>query len=125
MPVGLWIVGTARRHACQSVSQASLLRRRHCGEGYKNHWPTGKSTLALTRKDGLDRMKRSAVLKTLMRAAKSAGLSYSERELRRHTAVTVGSVTRTLGRHSEIDDVTARKFFDQFADVLGGRGWWR
>lgn len=43
----------------------------------------------------------------------------------RHTAVRVGDTTRTLGRHNEVDDVTAGKFFDQFADELGGKGWWR
>lgn len=70
-------------------------------------------------------MKRTAVLKKVRQAARSAGLDYSEAELTRHSAITVGGVTRTLGRHSEIDDVTARKFFDQFAEVLGGKGWWR
>lgn len=70
-------------------------------------------------------MKRTAVIKKLRKAAKASGLEYSERELTRHTAITVGSATRTLGRHNEIDDVTAGKFFDQFADVLGGKGWWR
>ncbi|MDO4901041.1 MULTISPECIES: ribonuclease PH [Actinomyces] len=70
-------------------------------------------------------MKRSAVLKRVKRAARDRGLEYEVRELTRHTAVRVGSVTRTLGRHVEIDDVTAGKFFDQFAEVLGGKGWWR
>lgn len=70
-------------------------------------------------------MKRTAVTKRLRQAAKANGLEYSETELTRHTAITVGALTRTLGRHNEIDDVTARKFFDQFAEVLGGKGWWR
>lgn len=70
-------------------------------------------------------MKRTAVLKMLRLAAKKNGLEYSERELTRHSAITVGPITRTLGRHTEIDDLTARKCFDQFADVLGGKGWWR
>jgi hypothetical protein len=34
-------------------------------------------------------------------------------------------VTRTFGRHEEIDDATAGTFFDQFGDVLGEKGWWR
>ena len=39
--------------------------------------------------------------------------------------VRIGGTSRTLGRHAEVDDLTARKFFDQFADVFGGKGWWR
>jgi hypothetical protein len=70
-------------------------------------------------------MKRTAVMRLLRREAHARGLVYSQRELARHTAVTVGPVTRTLGRHREVDDVTAGKFFDQFSDVLGGKGWWR
>lgn len=69
-------------------------------------------------------MKRTAVLKQLRRAARDAGVSYEVVELTNHTGVVVGGVRATLGRHSEIDDVTARKFFDQFAAVLG-KGWWR
>lgn len=69
-------------------------------------------------------MKRTAVLRRLRRAAREAGVSYDVVELTNHTGVVVGGVRSTLGRHSEIDDVTARKFFDQFAAVLG-KGWWR
>lgn len=69
-------------------------------------------------------MKRTAVLKQLRRAARDAGVSYEVVELTNHTGVVVGGVRATLGQHSEIDDVTARKFFDQFAAVLG-KGWWR
>lgn len=69
-------------------------------------------------------MKRTAVMKKLKQAAKAAGKEFSVSELRNHTGVTVGSTRSTLGRHSEIDDVTARKFFDQFAKELG-KGWWR
>lgn len=35
-------------------------------------------------------------------------------ELTNHTGVIIGSIRSTLGRHAEIDDVTARKFLDQF-----------
>ncbi|WP_195393499.1 ribonuclease PH [Actinomyces urogenitalis] len=70
-------------------------------------------------------MKRTAVLKRLKKQADKMGLEFDTNELKRHTAVTIGGLSRTLGRHSEIDDVTAGKFFDQFADVLGGKGWWR
>lgn len=69
-------------------------------------------------------MKRTAVLKKIAKAARRHGLTYGTHELTKHTAVRVGNTTRTLGRHTEIDDVTARRFFDQFADELG-KGWWR
>ena len=69
-------------------------------------------------------VKRTEVLKRLRKQAKAQGLSYSEVELTNHTGVIVGGLRSTLGRHSEVDDVTARKFFDQFAPVLG-KGWWR
>lgn len=69
-------------------------------------------------------MKRTAVLKKLKKAAKAAGKEFSLIELTNHTGVTVGQTRSTLGRHSEIDNVTARKFFDQYAEELG-KGWWR
>lgn len=70
-------------------------------------------------------MKRKAVLDKIRKAARAAGLAFEITELTRHTAVRVGSTTRTLGRHAEVGDITARKFFDQFAGELGGKGWWR
>jgi hypothetical protein len=69
-------------------------------------------------------MKRRDVIKKIRRAAKEAGLGYAQYELRNHTGITVGRTASTLGRHSEVDDVTARKFFDQFASEFG-KGWWR
>ncbi len=69
-------------------------------------------------------MKRRAVLRRLRRAAKEAGVAFELHELTNHTGVVVGGHRSTLGRHAEIDDRTARKFFDQFAPVLG-KGWWR
>ncbi|WP_082422162.1 ribonuclease PH [Corynebacterium oculi] len=69
-------------------------------------------------------MKRSAVIKKLKAEAKRRGLEFEEIPLSRHDAYRVGSTTKTLGRHREIDDLTARKFFDQFAHELG-KGWWR
>jgi hypothetical protein len=69
-------------------------------------------------------MKRRDVLRKLKTAANRAGLGYDETELTNHTGVTIDGYRSTLGRHNEIDDVTARKFWDQFADVLG-KGWWR
>ena len=69
-------------------------------------------------------MKRSSVLKRLKDQAKGAGLAFSVREGTRHTLVTVGDTTRTLGRHAEVPDGTAHAFFDQFADEFE-KGWWR
>ncbi|VTR77503.1 hypothetical protein CHMI_02272 [Cellulomonas hominis] len=69
-------------------------------------------------------MMRTEVLRRLRRAARSADVPFEVVELTNHTGVIVGGRRSTLGRHAEIDDVTARRFFDQFADVLG-KGWWR
>ena len=69
-------------------------------------------------------MKRAAVIKKLKAEAKRRGLEFEEIALTRHDAYRVGNTTRTLGRHREIDDVTAKKFLDQFAQELG-KCWWR
>ncbi|WP_345377050.1 ribonuclease PH [Frondihabitans cladoniiphilus] len=69
-------------------------------------------------------MKRRAVLTKIRIAARKSGLEFREVELTNHTGVIVGQTRSTLSRHAEIDDVTARKFFDQFTNELG-RGWWR
>ena len=69
-------------------------------------------------------MKRKAVLKKIRSEARRRNLAYHEYELTNHTGVSVGSTSSTLSRHSEIDDVTARKFLDQFASEFG-KGWWR
>lgn len=69
-------------------------------------------------------MKRTEVLRRVRRAARDAGVSFEVVELTNHTGVVVGGLRSTLGRHTEIDDVTAHRFFDQFARVLG-KGWWR
>lgn len=69
-------------------------------------------------------MKRRDVLRKIKAAAQDRHLIFHTTELTRHTAVRVGRTTRTLGRHREIDEVTARRFFDQFSDELG-KGWWR
>ena len=70
-------------------------------------------------------MKRKPVIKQVLQTARSRGLTFEVTELTRHSAVKGGSTSRTLGHHSEVDEVTAAKFFDQFADELGGKGWWR
>ena len=59
-------------------------------------------------------MKRNAVIKKLKTEAKRRGLEFEEIALTRHDAYRVG----------EIDDLTVKKFFDQFAQELG-KGWWR
>ena len=69
-------------------------------------------------------MKHGDVVRALRQAATRQGLRFEVVELTRHSAVTVGGTTRTLGRHSEIDEVTAKKSWSQFSDELG-RGWWR
>ena len=69
-------------------------------------------------------MKRKAVLKKIKDEAKRRGFSYQTVQLSRHEAVIVNGVSRTLKRHNEIDDVTARAVLDQFAEVFG-KGWWR
>lgn len=56
--------------------------------------------------------------------ARARGLEFEVFGLKKHDAVRVGGTTRTLGRHSEVDDVTAAKFFDQFTEEFG-KGWWR
>ncbi len=69
-------------------------------------------------------MKRQRVLKKLKARAKAAGLSYDQYELTNHTGVKIGDTASTLSRHAEIDDVTAKRFWDQFASEFG-KGWWR
>lgn len=69
-------------------------------------------------------MKRYAVIKKLRDEARRRGLEFEQIPLKRHDAFRVGETTKTLGRHREIDDLAARKFFDQFQVELG-KGWWR
>ncbi|MDR0626324.1 MAG: hypothetical protein LBG11_03545 [Bifidobacteriaceae bacterium] len=69
-------------------------------------------------------MKRRQVIKRLEAVARAKGIEIRVYELSRHTGFSVGPIRSTLARHSEIDDVTARKFFAQFESALG-KGWWR
>ncbi len=69
-------------------------------------------------------VKRTAVIKKIKLEAKRQGKSFETVELTNHTGIIVDGERSTLGRRNEIDDLTARKFFDQFASVLG-KGWWR
>ena len=59
-------------------------------------------------------MKRRAVIKRIEREAKSRGLYFEVTEGTNHTFVRVGWKRSTIGRHNEIPDHVARKFFDQF-----------
>lgn len=69
-------------------------------------------------------MKRKAVLDKLKAEAAAQGKQFSIVELKKHSGVIVGNHRSTLGRHSEIDEVTVGKFYKQFSDELG-EGWWR
>ena len=69
-------------------------------------------------------MKRRAILTKIKEEAKRQGKSFQTIELTNHTGVIVGTTRSTLKGHSEIDEVTMRKFFDQFTGELG-KGWWR
>ena len=69
-------------------------------------------------------MKRSQVIKRLRQAAKEAGLDFEVTELTRHTGISVGGHRSTLGRHTEVDEITVAKFYKQYESVLG-KDWWR
>lgn len=69
-------------------------------------------------------MKRTTVIKKIRKAAKDAGLSYAETELRNHTGIRVGGVPTVVGRHSEIPNFIAETIYKQLEPVLG-EGWWR
>jgi hypothetical protein len=69
-------------------------------------------------------VKRGDVLKKIRRAAKARGVAYAEHELTRHTGITVGSVSTTVARHTEIPDLFAETIFRQLEPALG-KGWWR
>ena len=69
-------------------------------------------------------MKRRDVLRKVRVATKAEGVSYSERELTRHTSITVGAVSTTVPRHQEISNLLAEAIFRQMESELG-KGWWR
>ena len=69
-------------------------------------------------------MNRRDVIKKLKAEAKRQGLSFEVVELTNHTGIVIDGKRSTLGRHAEVPDSTARKFFDQYSDKLG-KGWWR
>ncbi|MDR0847692.1 MAG: ribonuclease PH [Propionibacteriaceae bacterium] len=69
-------------------------------------------------------MKRKAVIDRLREEARRRGFVFETEELTNHTAFYVGGHRSTLKRHTEIDEITAKAFWDQFASVFG-KGWWR
>ena len=69
-------------------------------------------------------MKRTAVLKTIQRAAKQAGLELEVFERTNHTGIRIGNVKTTLARHNEIAEGTAQALYKQLEPALGKR-WWR
>lgn len=69
-------------------------------------------------------MKRRDVIQRLKKEAKRRGLAFGIEELTNHTGIWVGECRSTLGQHTEIPDVAAHSFWDQFAVELG-KGWWR
>lgn len=69
-------------------------------------------------------MRRAEVLRKIRKAAQAQGLDYTERELTRHTGITVGDVSTTVARHNEIPDLFAQTIFKQLEPALG-KGWWR
>jgi hypothetical protein len=69
-------------------------------------------------------VKRTALIKKIKKAAKAADLGYESEEGARHTKVTIGKITTTVPRHSEIGEYTAEAICKQLEDELG-KGWWR
>lgn len=69
-------------------------------------------------------MRRTELLRKIRKAARSAGVTYEEFEMTRHTGLTVGGARTTIARHAEIPDQMAEVIFKQLQDVLG-KGWWR
>lgn len=64
------------------------------------------------------------MIQRLKKEAKRRGLHFEVTELTNHTGVQVGNHRSTISRHTEIPDVAAQSFWDQFAEELG-KGWWR
>jgi hypothetical protein len=69
-------------------------------------------------------VKRDQGIRAVRKAAKDAGLEFREVELTRHTGIVVGDFRSIIGRHSEIDETTVKKFYKQYEQVLG-KDWWR
>jgi len=55
-------------------------------------------------------------MKHLQKAAKDRGVEFVEKEGANHTRVWVGENNTTVPRHSEIDDLLARKIMKQIGE---------
>lgn len=69
-------------------------------------------------------MRRKEVIDRVRDAANAADLVFGQVELTNHTGIIVGDHRSTIGRHREVDNITAVRFFKQFEVVLG-EGWWK
>jgi hypothetical protein len=58
-------------------------------------------------------VKRTEVIRRLRQAAGAKGVGFGVVELTNHTGIIVDGFRSTLGRHREVDEITARKFFKQ------------
>jgi len=61
-------------------------------------------------------VKRRDLMKHLQKAAKDRGVEFVEKEGANHTRVWVGENNTTVPRHSEIDDLLARKIMKQIGE---------
>lgn len=69
-------------------------------------------------------MKRAEVIRKIRKAAKAAGVEYSQTELTEHTGITVGGVSTTVSRTTADFGWMAEEIFKQLQPALG-KGWWR
>jgi len=57
-------------------------------------------------------------------AAAGQGVGYAEFQRTNHLGLQVGVVRTTVGRHTEISNLTAERLFKQLEPALG-EDWWR
>ena len=68
---------------------------------------------------------RREIIKTITRAAKSAGVEFSERrEGARHTLYDLDGIMIPIPRHRDIPEKTTRDIYIEAEEKLG-KGWWR
>lgn len=58
-------------------------------------------------------MKRRDIMKAIANHAKASGLPMTQAEGANHTKVKVGNKTTTVPRHTEVNEITARKILEQ------------
>lgn len=61
-------------------------------------------------------VKRKELMKKLRNAAKARGVEFTETEGANHTRVWIGEAYTTIPRHSEIDDLLAKKIMKQIGE---------